>query len=532
MVQEDKVTGSCGGGGTIIDIKPSCNSSNSNSTSGRLNSGKPITLHNSTKPVGLNLVDNDSLKTPTLQTPTVLGSPTKGPLSAVSHGDDLLTPRLNISAFSNQASHAQAFFGDHEPLLSGVLLLLVGILYKFYENIFLGLSATVFQFSPIVEHFLQNISKSQQSLPLLILDSNAKTPSATDTPDLLTVKLKIDDKYLLQVFQDKKDLTHQLDTTQPSTSQSSQITSTTDFHPNTNRSNGGARPVVSAAVDGTGPSTLNTGSLNYGTAQYAPLNSLQNSRPSTTSTVNLTSTLAQPPSKFHVHPNTSCSVTASPTQAVVQQSRPQNVVTVSATQHTGYPSCSFAATNTIPVQNAHIAQSSSQLSSTATAQQFRNEFQPKLEPIDDYYQPAVPFVQSGPLFLPATTVANAVVAVAAVEKNGTTGQVKTRKYTNRVAKTPLHERPYRCPMENCERRFSRSDELTRHIRIHTGQKPFQCRICMRAFSRSDHLTTHVRTHTGEKPFSCDICGRKFARSDERKRHTKVHSKQKVCTFTF
>ncbi|XP_029439646.1 early growth response protein 1 [Rhinatrema bivittatum] len=103
---------------------------------------------------------------------------------------------------------------------------------------------------------------------------------------------------------------------------------------------------------------------------------------------------------------------------------------------------------------------------------------------------------------------------------------RMRKYPNRPSKTPPHERPYACPVETCDRRFSRSDELTRHIRIHTGQKPFQCRICMRNFSRSDHLTTHIRTHTGEKPFACDICGRKFARSDERKRHTKIHLRQK------
>ena len=114
MVQEDKVSSS---GGTVIDIKPSCSSASS-----RLSAGKPITLHSSTKPVGLSLVDNDSLKTPTLRTPTILGSPTKGPLSAVSHGDELLTPRLSFSAFSNQAGHAQAFFGDHEPLLTGTLL--------------------------------------------------------------------------------------------------------------------------------------------------------------------------------------------------------------------------------------------------------------------------------------------------------------------------------------------------------------------------------------------------------------------------
>ena len=46
--------------------------------------------------------------------------------------------------------------------------------------------------------------------------------------------------------------------------------------------------------------------------------------------------------------------------------------------------------------------------------------------------------------------------------------VKPRKWPNRPSKTPPHERPYACPVESCDRRFSRSDELTRHIRIHTG----------------------------------------------------------------
>ncbi|XP_071400949.1 early growth response protein 1-like [Centroberyx affinis] len=95
------------------------------------------------------------------------------------------------------------------------------------------------------------------------------------------------------------------------------------------------------------------------------------------------------------------------------------------------------------------------------------------------------------------------------------------------AKGAVKVKPFPCSVQGCERRFSRSDELNRHVRIHTGQKPFQCTICSRSFSRSDHLTTHTRTHTGEKPFSCDVCGKRFARSDERKRHGRVHVKQQL-----
>lgn len=52
---------------------------------------------------------------------------------------------------------------------------------------------------------------------------------------------------------------------------------------------------------------------------------------------------------------------------------------------------------------------------------------------------------------------------------------------------------------------------------------YVCKTCRRAFTKRYQMIRHVRTHTGEKPFQCFICQQTFSRRDILLRHTmKVH----------
>ncbi|KAK9764252.1 hypothetical protein K7432_008403 [Basidiobolus ranarum] len=42
----------------------------------------------------------------------------------------------------------------------------------------------------------------------------------------------------------------------------------------------------------------------------------------------------------------------------------------------------------------------------------------------------------------------------------------------------------------CSRSFKRKHDLQRHIRLHTGERPYKCNMCQRSFSRTDALRRH------------------------------------------
>ncbi|XP_059911218.1 zinc finger protein 154-like isoform X2 [Gadus macrocephalus] len=78
-----------------------------------------------------------------------------------------------------------------------------------------------------------------------------------------------------------------------------------------------------------------------------------------------------------------------------------------------------------------------------------------------------------------------------------------------------------CPV--CGRDCLKASALQKHLRVHSGERPFQCPVCRKSFVQHVHMTEHRRIHTGERPYTCPLCGRSFTFSSALRRHQRLHA---------
>lgn len=92
-----------------------------------------------------------------------------------------------------------------------------------------------------------------------------------------------------------------------------------------------------------------------------------------------------------------------------------------------------------------------------------------------------------------------------------------------IAHTVTEDKPFRC--KQCKYVFDSEDNLRAHENEHDKEETkLKCEICDKGFKSRNTWKRHMRAHFDPSPFACEVCKRRFGREHDMHRHTlRMHS---------